>query len=174
MIFRGFVVFGATVDEDKGNLVVLPGGGEGWVRRVVAGVEIPAPPPGHNLDRQGLRLYDWIAEALIRDGRNVKAAGIQIMMLAHSIKAWSEDMKLCVSIGRYGTSSNGNPYELAHSSNERNARTEIKKELPEACLTVMSMIEARLRESKTANPNQDDLFGDMVKFAAGRPSVQNG
>lgn len=171
MIFRGFCIFGAAVDDEKGKLIALPGGGDGWTRKVVAGVEIPAPPPGHNLDRQGLRLYDWIAEALARDGRNIKAAGIQIMLLAHSIKAWSEDMADCVKLGRYGESEKGNRYELPHSFNERNGRTEIKKELPEACLTVMSTIEARLRESKTGAQGQDDLFGEMVEFGRGRPSA---
>jgi len=159
------------VDDEKGKLIALPGGGEGWVRKVVAGVDVPAPPPGHGLDRQGLRLYDWIAEALIRDGRNIKAAGIQLMMLAHSLQSWSEDVKLCVTEGRYGTSEKGNRFELPHSFNERNSRAEIKKELPEACLTVMSTIEARLRESKTGAAQQDDLFGDMVEFAKGRPSA---
>lgn len=171
MIFRGFCVFGAAVDDEKGKLIALPGGGEGWARKVVAGIEIPAPPPGHNLDRQGLRLYDWIAEALVRDGRNIKAAGIQIMMLAHSIKTWSDDMKLCVDLGRYGESEKGNRYELPHSFNERNGRSEIKKELPEACLTVMSTIEARLRESKTGAQGQDDLFAEMVEYGRGRPSA---
>lgn len=159
------------MDEEKGKLVALPGSGEGWVRRKVAGVEIPAPPPGHNLDRQGMRLYDWIAEALIRDSRNIKAAGIQIMMLAHSIQAWSKDMDLCVREGRYGESEKGNKYELPHSYNERIARAEIKKELPEACLTVMSTIEARLKESKTESGAQDDLFADLVDHARGRPSA---
>lgn len=158
------------MDEEKGKLVALPGGGEGSVRRVFAGVEIPAPPPGHNLDRQGLRLYDWIAEALIRDGRNIKAAGIQMMLLAHSLQAWSADMKLCVEHGRYGESANGNKYELPHSYNERTARSEIKKELPEACLTVMSTIEAKLRESKVVSGGQDDLFGDLVDHGRARPS----
>lgn len=159
------------MDDEKGKLIALPGGGDGWTRKVVAGVEIPAPPPGHNLDRQGLRLYDWIAEALVRDGRNIKAAGIQIMLLAHSIKTWSEDMKMCVDLGRYAASEKGNKYELPHSFNERNGRAEIKKELPEACLTVMSTIEARLRESKTSQQGQDDLFAEMVGYARDRPSV---
>lgn len=159
------------MDEEKGNLVAFPGGGDSRSVRVVAGHEVPAPPPGHNLDRQGLRLYDWICEALVRDGRNVKAAGIQVMLLAHSLQAWSSDMKLCVEHGRYGESGNGNRYELPHSYNERLARAEIKKELPEACLTVMSTIEARLRESKVVGGNQDDLFGDLVEYARGRPSA---
>ena len=159
------------MDDEKGKLIALPGGGDGWVRKVVAGVEVPAPPPGHNLDRQGLRLYDWIAEALIRDGRNIKTAGIQILMLAHSLQSWSDDVKLCVAEGRYGTSDKGNKFELPHSYNERMTRSEIKKELPEACLTVMSTIEARLRESKISGGQQDDLFDDLVEHARGKPSA---
>lgn len=159
------------MDDEKPNLIALPGGGNGRVRKVVAGIEIPSPPPGHNLDRQGLRLYDWIAEALARDGRNIKAAGIQIMLLSHSMQAWSEDMKLCVELGRYGTSEKGNRYELPHSFNERNGRAEIKKDLPEACLTVMSTIEAKLRESKTGAQGQDDLFEELLGHARGKPNA---
>lgn len=161
------------MDEEKGNLVAFPGGGDSRAKRVVAGVEVPAPPPGHGLDRQGLRLYDWICDALIRDGRSIKAAGIQVMLLAHSLQAWSADMKMCVELGRYATSDNGNRYELPHSYNERQGRAEIKKELPEACLTVMSTIEARLRESKVVGGQQDDLFADLVDHARERPAAQS-
>lgn len=82
------------------------------------------------------------------------------------MQAWAHDMKLVVSEGRYGVSKEGNRYELPHSYNERTARTEIKRELPEACLTVMAEIEARLKESKTQQGgDQDDLFKDLLEHA---------
>lgn len=144
---------------------------ESKVRVTAAGVEIPSPPPGHNLDRQGLRLYDWICEALIRDNRQITAAGIQLVMLVQTFLTWSKDMRLCVSEGRYATSENGNKYELPHSYNERNGRAEIKRDLPEACLTVMSQIEARLKESKTGSGVQDDFWPDLIGHAKEHPSV---
>lgn len=159
------------MDNGKPKLVPLQGGGGDPPRRTVAGIELPDPPPGHNLDRQGRRLYEWICEALIRDGRTIRAAGIQLVLLVHTFLAWSADMKLCVELGRYGESKEGNRYELPHSYNERNARAEIKKELPEACLTVMSQIEAKLKESKVVGGTQDDLFGDLVEFGRERPSA---
>lgn len=159
------------MDDTKPNVVPFRGGGNDGGSRTPAGIEIPAPPPGHNLDRQGKRLYDWICTALINDGRKVGAAGIQIVLLVHTFLAWSADMKLCVELGRYGTSDKGNKFELPHSYNERQARDEIKRELPEACLTVMSQIEARLKESKTGGQAQDDLFADLVDHGRARPSV---
>ena len=152
------------------NVVPFKGGGSDGGDRSSAGISIPAPPPGHNLDRQGKRLYDWICTALINDGRKVGAAGIQIVLLVHTFLAWSDDMKLCVELGRYGTSDKGNQFELPHSYNERQGREQIKRELPEACLTVMSQIEARLKESKTGGGVQDDLFADLVEFGRDRPN----
>lgn len=158
------------MDDTRLNVVPFKGGGNDGGDRTAAGIAIPAPPPGHNLDRQGKRLYDWICTALINDGRKVGAAGIQIVLLVHTFLAWSEDMKACVKDGRYAESKDGNKYELPHSYNERKARDEIKRELPEACLTVMSQIEARLKESKTGGGVQDDLFADLVEHGRDRPS----
>ena len=158
------------MDDTRPNVVPFKGGGNDGGDRTVAGIAIPVPPPGHNLDRQGKRLYDWICTALINDGRRVGAAGIQIVLLVHTFLAWSEDMKSCIKDGRYAESKDGNKYELPHSYNERKARDEIKRELPEACLTVMSQIEARLKESKTGGGVQDDLFADLVAFGRDRPS----
>lgn len=161
------------MDDGKPNVVSFPGGGGGSGCGPVAAVEIPAPPPGHNLDRNGRRLYDWICQALIKDGRKISAAGIQIVLLVHTFQAWSTDMKLCVELGRYATSKDGNRYELPHSYNERSSRSEIKRELPEACLTVMSQIEARLKESKVVGGQQDDLFADLLDHARERPSASS-
>jgi len=152
------------------NVLPFKGGGGDGLGSPPAKIDIPAPPPGHNLDRQGKRLYDWICTALINDGRRVSAAGIQIVLLVHTFLAWSADMKLCIDDGRYGKSENGNSFELPHSYNERKARDEIKRELPEACLTVMSQIEARLKESKIGGQVQDDLFADLVEHGRARPS----
>lgn len=138
--------------------------------RMVAGREIPSPPPGHGLDRQGMRLYDWICLSLVEDGRQIRAAGLQILMIVHTLKTWVEDMKLVVKDGRYGTSENGNRFELPHSYNERNGRAEIKRDLPEACLTVMSQVEARLKESKIGGGEQDDLWPELIEHATASPA----
>lgn len=159
------------MDDGKPKLVPLDGGASERSRKTVGGIEIPQPPPGSHLTTGGRRLYEWICEALIRDGRKINAAGIQIVLLVHTFLTWSADMKLCLDLGRYGESKDGNRYELPHSYNERNARAEIKRELPEACLTVMSQIEARLKESKVAGGVQDDLFADLVDHARERPSA---
>lgn len=156
--------------DDPVDSQAPPGGADEkkWVR-VVAGHEIPAPPPGHGLDRQGMRLYDWICISLIEDGRKIRAAGIQILMIVHTLQAWVADMKLVVDLGRYGESKDGNKYELPHSYNERNGRSEIKRDLPEACLTVMSQVEARLKESKIGGTDQDDLWPELLAHATASP-----
>lgn len=147
-----------------------PAGGEvetGWL---VDGVEIPAPPPGAQLNTTGRRLYRWICEALLRNERKIDAAGIQITMLVHTMLSWAADMSLVTKEGRYGISENGNRYELPHSYNERTARAEIRRELPEACLTVMSEIEARLKESRTQQDSgQDDLFAELLEHGQKSP-----
>lgn len=154
---------------DKANDAPLDenvSGGDDWL----CGGKIPSPPPGAHLTTTGRRLYVWICNALLRNGRKIDAAGIQITMLVHTLLTWADDMKLCVAEGRYGVSENGNKFELPHSYNERNARSEIKKELPEACLTVMSEIEARLKESKTKEAEgQDDLFAELLEHAKSGP-----
>ncbi len=159
------------MDDKRPDLTVIDGGGSGRTRKTAAGVDIPAPPPGHNLDRQGLRIYDWICEALIEDGRQIRAAGLQLVLIVHAFLSWSADMKLVIEKGRYGESPNGAQIELPHSYNERRARDEIKRELPEACLTVMSNIEARLRESKINDNPQDDLFAELLEHGKSRPSA---
>lgn len=162
------------MEGEKPNVVALPGGGDDLKDVTVGGKPIPAPPPGAHLNTQGRRLYRWICEALIEDGRSIRAAGMQIVMLVHTFEVWSKDMKDCIELGRYGTSENGNRYELPHSYNERNAREQIKRELPEACLTVMSQIEARLKESKISDPKQDDLFDELLGHARSRPHAVSG
>jgi hypothetical protein len=157
------------MEGEKPNVVALPSSGDDLKDVTVGGTPIPAPPPGAHLSTQGRRLYRWLCEALIEDGRSIRAAGMQIVMLVHTFEVWSKDMKDCIELGRYGTSENGNRYELPHSYNERNAREQIKRELPEACLTVMSQIEARLKESKISDPKQDDLFEELLGHARSRP-----
>lgn len=159
------------MDDGNPKLVPFDGGADDSRKGFVGGVEIPSPPPGSHLTTGGRRLYDWICEALIKDGRKINAAGIQIVLLVHTFMTWSADMKLCLELGRYAESKEGNRYELPHSYNERSARAEIKRELPEACLTVMSQIEARLKESKVGGGVQDDLFADLVDHARERPNV---
>ena len=117
-----------------------------------------------------MRLYDWICVSLIEDGRKIRAAGIQILMIVHTLQTWVADMKLVVELGRYGESENGNRYELPHSYNERNGRNEIKRDLPEACLTVMSQVEARLKESKMGVADQDDLWPELLAHATASPA----
>lgn len=161
------------MSSDDTNVVTLDSGGGNSTRRTSAGNLIPSPPPGHHLDRQGLRVYDWIFDSLIKDGRKVNAAGIQILLLVHTLQQWSADMSDCIKLGRYGISDGGNRYELPHSYNERSGRSEIKRELPEACLTVMSQIEAKLKESKTGENGQDDLFAELLEHGKARPNGTN-
>lgn len=160
------------MSEEKLTVIPFSGAVNSTKSDAYGGSNIPSPPPGSHLTTTGRRLYNWICQALIADGRKIDAAGMQIVMIVHTFLAWSDDLKLCLELNRYGISENGNRFELPHSYNERNARQEIKRELPEACLTVMSQIEARLKESKTKGGGyQDDLFGDLVEHGQSRPSL---
>lgn len=159
------------MNDGKPNFVAIPGGGEKSTRRTSAGNVVPSPFPGHNLDRTGLRIYDYLCDALIAAGRDVTAGAVQLVMVSHQLQAWSADMKSCVEEGRYGKSPKGGTYELPHSYNERNARDAILKALPEACLTIMSTIEAGLKESKVGGEKQDDLFASLLDHGKGRPGA---
>ena len=134
------------------------------VRRI-AGIDIPAPPPGHGLDRSGMRLYDWITMALHADGLAVKSSPLIIVMLCHQIITWRSDYELCVKEGRYAKSEAGNNYELPHSCNERKGRKEIIETLPNAGLTVLAFVEAKYKQSRTLEKRgQEDLFWqDLVE-----------
>lgn len=160
------------MNDSGDNVVDIETGGSGFGFKTIAGYEIPEPPPGARLERQARRIYDYLCVVLARDGRKVGTAGVHLLMLTHTLHAWSEDMKLCLE-GRYGTTSNGNKVELPHSYNERKAREQIMKDLPEACLTVMSTIEARLKESKIGEGDQDDLFADLAGHVGSRPSARS-
>jgi hypothetical protein len=138
------------------------------------GVAVPMPPPMMKTDARWKSLYILLCEGLIEDGRQIRAAAIHITLLVESILTWIEDRRLCEEEGRYAISKEGNRYELPHSYNERKANEQLKRELPEACMTVMSQIEARLKESKIGDQKQDDLFDDLLEHARSRPRAVSG
>lgn len=157
--------------ENK-NLVMFPGGSGSGGGPPVGGKPPLSPPPGANLSTQGRRVWEYICQSLIDAGVDITTAGVFILMAVHTYIEWSDAMKLCVENGRYGTSKKGVPYEHQHSHNEKRARESLCKMLPDNCLTALSLVEARLKQSKTiGGPQQDDLFGDLVNQAtAARPN----
>jgi hypothetical protein len=159
------------MSDSDDNVVPLKPEETGLGFKIVAGVQVPDPPPGSRLDRQARRIYEYLCVILSRDGRNVQTAAVHLVMLTYTIHTWSQDLKLCLDLGRYRLTDNGNRVEQPHSYNERNGRAQIMKDLPEACLTVMSNIEARLKESKSGSDGQDDLFDALVSHGKSRPAA---
>lgn len=158
---------------DKPSLVMFNGGSGSGGGPPVGGTK-PAlsPPPGANLTTQGRRVWDYICNSLIDAGVDITTAGVSILMAVQTYLEWGEAMKLCVDVGRYGTSKKNVPFEHQHSHNEKRARESLCKMLPDNCLTALSLVEVRLKQSKTiGGPQQDDLFGELVNQAtAARPS----
>lgn len=159
------------MDSDKPSLTPISGRGKEtqWMTRT--GVPVPMPPPLLKPDARWKSLYIWLCEGLIEDGRSIKSAAMHITLLVESILTWIDDRTLCEKEGRYAISKDGNRYELPHSYNERKSSEQLKRELPEACLTVMSQIEARLKESKIGEVKQDDLFAELLEHGRSRPSA---
>lgn len=143
-----------------------------WMTK--SGAQVPMPPPMLKVDDKWKALYVWLCEGLLEDGRQIKSAAMHLTLLVESILAWIEDRRLCESEGRYAVSRDGNRYELPHSYNERKGSEQLKRDLPEACMTVMSQIEARLKESKIGDQKQDDLFEELLDHARSRPHAVSG
>ena len=160
------------MDQKKPQLGVINGGGGSspW-RSAKYGVDLPMPPPSIEVDDEWRRIYIWLCDQLIGSKRDITAAAMQLTLLVECIRAWVADRALCESEGRYAISENGNRYELPHSYNERKSAEQLKRDLPEACMTVMSQVEARLKESKIGEGGQDDLFGELVAHGRSRPSA---
>ncbi|WP_088147054.1 hypothetical protein [Achromobacter denitrificans] len=160
------------MDQRKPPLGVIQGGGGAtpW-RSAKFGIELPMPPPPIKVDDEWRRIYIWLCDQLIGSKRDITAAAMQLTLLVDCIRAWAHDRALCEKDGRYATSKEGNRYELPHSYNERKGAEQLKRDLPEACMTVMSQVEARLKESKIGEGGQDDLFGDLVAHGRSRPSA---
>lgn len=160
------------MDQSKPPLGVIQGGGGSKVwRSPKFNVDLPMPPPSMEVDAEWRRIYLWLCDQLIASKRDITAAGMQLTLLVECIRAWVSDRALCEKEGRYAISENGNRYELPHSYNERKNAEQLKRDLPEACMTVMSQVEARLKESKIGEGGQDDLFGDLVEHGRSRPSA---
>ena len=70
------------MSEEKLTVVPFPAD---WKKHEdAAGSGSGIPPPGSHLTTTGRRLYSWICNALIADGRKIDAAGIQIVMIVHT------------------------------------------------------------------------------------------
>lgn len=160
------------MDQRKPPLEVIPGGGgfSPW-RSAKHQIELPMPPPSFQADDDWKRIYIWLCDQLIASKRDITTAAMQLTLLVECIRAWVSDRALCEKEGRYAISKDGNRYELPHSYNERKNAEQLKRDLPEACMTVMSQVEARLKESKIGENGQDDLFGDLVAHGRSRPNA---
>ncbi|WP_375591588.1 hypothetical protein [Chitiniphilus eburneus] len=129
----------------------------------VGEIASPRPPPGANLSTQERRVWEYICASLVAAGVEHVSAGLTIKVICRTYVDWLAELKRCDEEGRYGRSGNGNAYELPHSYTEKQLKRDLLKWLPEACLTIPSLVAARAKLGD--NGLQDDLFADLVAHA---------
>lgn len=123
----------------------------------------PKPPPGANLTTQERRVWEYICESLQMAGVEHLTAGLTIKIICRTWMDWIKHLDQCDKEGRFGQSEKGHRYELPHSYTEKQLKKDLLRWLPEACLTIPSLVSAR---AKLGQVNlQDDLFGDLVSQA---------
>lgn len=157
-------------DAGKPPFAVIPGGLSPPPKSASTEVVSPAPPPGDGgLSAKERRVWDYICDNLRAAGLEHITAGLAIKVISRTYIDWLTEIAACEKEGRYAVSDNGNKYELPHSYNERQHKKDLLKWLPQACLTIPSVVNARAKLGDAGL--QDDLFGDLVNQAtAARPS----
>lgn len=163
------------MSDEKPPLTLIQGGGAISAKKDLGGMR-PSLPPSANLDTSGRRVWDYLCDSLIAAGVDISTSGISLLMITRMYLDWIKDVKLCQEDGRYGKGKKGGQFELPHSYNERKTRSELQSCLPASCLTAMSLVEAKLKQSRTGESGQLDLeFGELVAHAtADRRSVLPG
>lgn len=96
---------------------------------------------------------------------------MQLKLFVKCVRAWVEDRVLCEKHGRYAISKEGNRYELSYSYNDHKGAEQLKRDLPEACMTVRSQVEARLKKIKAGRAARTVVLGELVEHGRSRPSA---
>lgn len=151
------------MSESKANLRVVKSTGSDGGDGGIGEKRLLKPPPNAGLTGTGYRVWDYLCESMTNAGFDISSAGLHILLLTTTYLEWVECMALIKEHGRMATGKKGVPYELPHSHNEKRARHFLCSQLPESCLTAMSLVDGKLKQSKIqGGPQQDDLFDDLL------------
>ncbi|CAN0621533.1 P27 family phage terminase small subunit [Burkholderia multivorans] len=137
----------------------------------------PSPPPGVHFESQHRKVWDYLCVALREEGVPHRTAGIMLAIVCVDFVRWVKaELQLRdfekINNGSFMTvTPNGHsqPHQLYYAA--KGLKDGLLKCLPEACLTLPSMLIAK---SKMEDPNpQDDLFDQMLEHARSHPSVSH-
>jgi len=155
--------------DDKPPFNVIDGGFAKSRPGDAGKIASPDAPPLANLTGSERRVWDYICENLRTAGIEHITAGLAIKVIARTYVDWIDATKLCEDEGRYGKGPNGGSYELPHSYTEKQLKRDLLKWLPEACLTIPSLVAVRAKLG--GESLQDDLFGALVDHATAHRSA---
>lgn len=137
-------------------------------------IQSPKPPPGVHFDAQHRKVWDYLCASLRDEGVPHRTAGIVLAMICTDFVRWvGTEIKLRdferINNGFMITTKTGHqqPHQLYYEAKALKAG--LLKCLPEACLTLPSMLIAKSK-MQDENP-QDDLFDQLTGHAQSHPSA---
>jgi len=138
-------------------------------------IESPPPPPGVHFTSQHRKVWDYLCLMLREENVPHKVGGVVLAIAAVDFVRW---VKAELQLRDYETMNNGSfmvttpnghvqPHQLYFVA--KGLKEGLLKCLPDACLTVPSMLIAK---SKIEEPDpQDDLFDLILDHAQSHPSA---
>ncbi|WP_258569955.1 P27 family phage terminase small subunit [Burkholderia sp. MBR-1] len=138
-------------------------------------IQSPKPPPGVHFDSQHRKVWDYLCAALRDEGVPHRTAGVTLAIVCTDFVRW---VKTEVQLRDYERINNGSfmtttpnghtqPHQLYYAA--KALKEGLLKCLPEACLTLPSMLIAKSK-MQDENP-QDDLFDQLTGHAQSHPSA---
>ncbi|WP_414451283.1 hypothetical protein AB4851_20725 [Burkholderia sp. 22PA0099] len=140
-------------------------------------IQSPKPPPGAHFDSQHRKVWDYLCSALRDEGVPHKTAGVVLSIVCTDFVRW---VKVELQLRDFERLNNGSfmtvtpnghaqPHQLYYAA--KSLKEGLLKCLPEACLTLPSMLIAKSK-MQDENP-QDDLFDQLTGHAQSHPSALN-
>jgi hypothetical protein len=137
-------------------------------------IESPPPPPGVHFTSQHRKVWDYLCKVLREEGVPHKVGGVVLAIAVVDFVRWVDaELRLRdyekVNGGFMVITPNGHsqPHQLYYVA--KSLKEGLLKCLPDACLTVPSMLIAK---SKMEDPDpQDDLFDALLDHAQSHPSI---
>lgn len=147
----------------------------GAVDRAGKRIESPPPPPGVHFESSHRKVWDYLCLALREEGVPHKTAGVVLAIVCVDFVRWVKaELQLRdfekINNGSFMTTTpNGHvqPHQLYYAA--KSLKDGLLKCLPEACLTLPSMLIAKSKMEP--DDPQDDLFDQMLEHAQSHPSA---
>lgn len=138
-------------------------------------IESPPPPPGVHFESSHRKVWDYLCLSLREAGVPHRTAGVVLSMVCVDFVRW---VKAELQLRDFEKLNNGSfmvktpnghvqPHQLYYAA--KALKDGLLKCLPEACLTLPSMVIAKSKMEP--DDPQDDLFDRILEHAQSHPSV---